>query len=137
MGGVENEASGIQRLGRNQEAYDKFAQAVEVPLMVVTILWLPVLIVPLVPPVQGRLPQTLAVNDYMVWALFALEYVVKLFLAAKSDQDDLRQELAVARTERDRLATKLDLLSAQTDELLRRTSPTYNDPTSDRESSGR
>jgi voltage-gated potassium channel len=288
MGGVENKASGIQRLGRNQEAYDKFAQAVEVPLMVVTILWLPVLIVPLVRPVHGSVAQTLAVIDYMVWALFALEYVVKLFLApnrwkfvrthildllivavpffrplrigrlarlarlgrvgmvagraigrgksvlthkglhfvllavgiivlacaalvtvaernapgsnihnlgqglwwavvtvatvgygdrypvtpfgqglavflmlagigllgvltatfasyfvgqdldmAKSDQDDLRQELAVARTERDRLATKLDLLSAQMDELLRRTSPTYNAPTSDRESSGR
>ena len=81
MGGVENKASGIQRLGRNQEAYDKFAQAVEVPLMVVTILWLPVLIVPLVRPVHGSVAQTLAVIDYMVWALFALEYVVKLFLA--------------------------------------------------------
>ena len=45
----------------------------------------------------------------------------------------MRQELAVARTERDRLATKLNLLSAQMDELLRRTSPTYNVPTSDRE----
>ena len=47
MGGVENKASGIQRLGRNQEAYDKFAQAVEVPLMVVTILWLPVHAMPM------------------------------------------------------------------------------------------
>ncbi len=69
MGGVENKASGIQRLGRNQEAYDKFAQAVEVPLMVVTIAWLPVLIVPLVHPVHGSVAETFAVIDYMIWAL--------------------------------------------------------------------
>ena len=81
MGGVENNASGIQGLGRNQEAYDRFSQAVEVPLMVVTILWLPVLIVPLVRPVHGSVAETLAVIDYMVWALFALEYVIKLYLS--------------------------------------------------------
>ena len=81
MGGVEDNASGIQRLGRNQEAYDKFSQAVEVPLLVLTILWLPVLIVPLVHPVHGSMAETFAVIDYMVWALFALEYVIKLYLA--------------------------------------------------------
>ena len=81
MGGVENSASGSQRLGRSQEAYDKFSEAVEVPLMVITILWLPVLILPLVHPVHGSVAETLAVIDYMVWALFALEYVIKLYLA--------------------------------------------------------
>ena len=81
MGDGEDSASGIQRLGRNQEAYDRFSDAVELPLMVITILWLPVLIVPLVRPVHGAAAETLAVIDYMVWALFALEYVIKLYLA--------------------------------------------------------
>jgi voltage-gated potassium channel len=49
--------------------------------MVVTILWIPVLVVPLVRPVHGELASTLTVIDYMVWALFALEYLIKFYLA--------------------------------------------------------
>jgi voltage-gated potassium channel len=288
MGGVENNASGIGSLGRNQEVYNKFSQAVEVPMMVLTILWLPVLIVPLVHPVHGSVAETFAVIDYMVWALFALEYVIKLYLApnrwkyvrthildliivavpffrparigrlanlsrlgrvgivaeraivrgkavmthrglhfvllavgiivfacaglvtvaernapgsnihnfgqglwwaivtvttvgygdrypvtpfgqglavflmlagigllgvltatfasyfvgqdldeTKAEQEGLRQELEAARVDRDRMANKLDTLSAQMDELLRRTSPTYNGGDADRESTSR
>jgi voltage-gated potassium channel len=74
-------ASGHRRLGRNQEAYDRFSQIVELPFMVVTVLWVPVLLVPLVRPLHGSVAFTFAVIDYMVWALFALEYVVKLYLA--------------------------------------------------------
>jgi voltage-gated potassium channel len=69
------------RLARNQDAYDRFAAAVDTPLMVVTILWLPVLIIPLVTPVHGAVAETLAVIDYMVWALFAIEYITKLYLS--------------------------------------------------------
>jgi voltage-gated potassium channel len=50
-------------------------------MMVLTILWLPVLIVPLVHPVDGSVAETFAVIDYTVWALFALEYAIKLYLA--------------------------------------------------------
>jgi voltage-gated potassium channel len=74
-------SSPIVGLGRNQDAYDKFSQAVELPLMVVTILWIPVILVPLVRPVHGSVDVSFAVIDYMVWALFALEYVIKLYLA--------------------------------------------------------
>jgi hypothetical protein len=49
-------------------------------MMVITILWLPVLIVPLVHPVHGSVDETFAVIDYMLWALFALEYVIKIYL---------------------------------------------------------
>jgi voltage-gated potassium channel len=49
--------------------------------MVITILWVPVLLVPLVRPVHGAVAGTFAVIDYMVWALFALEYIIKLNLA--------------------------------------------------------
>ena len=69
------------RLARNQDAYDRFAAAVDTPLMIVTILWLPVLIIPLVTPVHGAVAETFAVIDYMVWALFVLEYVTKLYLS--------------------------------------------------------
>ena len=65
-------------MARSQERYDAFAKAVDVPMLVVTILWLPVLIIPLVTPVHGTLATTLETIDYMVWALFALEYLIKM-----------------------------------------------------------
>jgi voltage-gated potassium channel len=68
-------------LARNQDAYDRFSAAVDIPLMVITIAWLPVLIVPLITPVHGAMAQTFAVIDYLVWALFALEYLIKLFVS--------------------------------------------------------
>ena len=99
MATTNGQQSRPPRLARSQEAYDKFAQADEVPLMVVTILWLPVLIVPLVRPVHGSVAQTLAVIDYMVWALFALEYVVKLYSVTQSRRSlssSLRPEIRIS-----------------------------------------
>jgi hypothetical protein len=68
-------------LSRNADAYDRFAKAVDVPMMVITILWLPVLIIPLVTSVHGTVDDLFVAIDFMVWALFAVEYIVKLYLA--------------------------------------------------------
>src|SRR4029077_17873894 len=69
------------RLARSLDAYDRFSAAVDIPLTVITILWLPVLIIPLITPVHGAVAETFAVIDYMVWALFVLEYLIKLYLS--------------------------------------------------------
>jgi voltage-gated potassium channel len=69
------------RATRSQDRYDAFAKAVDVPMLVVTLLWLPVLIVPLIVPLHGPMAETFATIDYIVWALFALEYLIKLSLA--------------------------------------------------------
>ena len=69
------------RLARSQDAYDRFSAAVDIPLTVITILWLPVLIVPLITPVHGTITETFAVIDYIVWALFIVEYLIKLYLS--------------------------------------------------------
>lgn len=68
---------------RSQERYGAFAKAVDVPMLVITLLWLPVLIVPLIVQLQGAMAETFATIDYMVWALFALEYVIKFSLAPR------------------------------------------------------
>lgn len=68
---------------RSQDRYDAFAKAVDVPMLVITLLWLPVLIVPLVVRLHGSMAETFATIDYTVWALFALEYVIKLSLAPR------------------------------------------------------
>jgi voltage-gated potassium channel len=50
-------------------------------MLVLTILWLPVLIVPLASSVHGTVAATFATVDYTVWALFSLEYIIKIWLA--------------------------------------------------------
>jgi voltage-gated potassium channel len=68
-------------LSRSQDTYDRFAIAVEVPMTVLAILWLPVLVVPFVVHLSAGLAATFNFIDYFVWALFAVEYLVKLYLS--------------------------------------------------------
>ena len=50
-------------------------------MLVITILWLPALVIPLATPVHGGVAESLEAIDFIVWALFALEYVVKFTFA--------------------------------------------------------
>jgi len=81
MATTDGPESRRSRLARSQDAYDRFSAAVDIPLTVITIAWLPVLIIPLITPVHGAVAETFAVIDYMVWALFVLEYLTKLYLS--------------------------------------------------------
>jgi voltage-gated potassium channel len=77
MGDVSDDPTGhIQA-----DAYERFSSAVELPLTVVGLAWLPILIVPLVTKLHGSVASTFDLIDYVVWALFLFEYVVKLVLA--------------------------------------------------------
>ncbi len=49
-------------------------------MAVLTLLWLPVLIVPLVVAIHGGVAASFDAVDYFIWALFAVEYMVKLYL---------------------------------------------------------
>jgi voltage-gated potassium channel len=71
----------MNKLGRSQDAYDRFSAAVDVPLTVLAVLWLPVLVLPLVIRVRAGLAGTFDTIDYLVWAVFVAEYLVKLYLA--------------------------------------------------------
>jgi voltage-gated potassium channel len=62
-------------------AFDRFAAITDQPMTVLTLAWLPVLIVPLVVHVHGAVASSLDFADYAIWALFAVEYMVKLGLA--------------------------------------------------------
>jgi voltage-gated potassium channel len=71
----------MSNAGQSQDAYDRFSAAVDVPLTVLAVLWLPVLVVPLVIRVRAGVAATLDLVDYVVWAVFVVEYLVKLYLA--------------------------------------------------------
>ncbi len=71
----------MSSLARSQDAYDRFSAAVELPLTLLALLWLPVLVVPLLVHLPAAVAATFEVIDYFVWAAFAVEYLVKLYLA--------------------------------------------------------
>jgi voltage-gated potassium channel len=60
--------------------YERFTSITEVPLMVLALLWLPVLIIPATIHVSTSVAATFDVIDYTVWAVFVMEYLVKLYL---------------------------------------------------------
>jgi voltage-gated potassium channel len=68
-------------LGKSQDAYDRFSAAVDGPLTVLAVLWVPVLVVPLVTRVSPATSDALDSVDYAVWAVFAVEYLIKLYLS--------------------------------------------------------
>jgi voltage-gated potassium channel len=75
---VERSRAGLVR---NQDAYDRFAATVDTPMTILAVIWLPVLIVPLFVDLSPRVADTFNTVDYVLWALFAVEYAVKLILA--------------------------------------------------------
>jgi voltage-gated potassium channel len=66
---------------RRQAAYDRFAAAVDGPLMVLALLLIPLVVVPLLVDLDETAQRIVTVLDWVIWAVFALEYAVKLYLA--------------------------------------------------------
>lgn len=69
------------RLARNADAYERFDRAVEVPMVVLAILWLPILIVPYLVHLSPGWAESFAVIDVTIWAIFAFEYGTKFVLS--------------------------------------------------------
>jgi voltage-gated potassium channel len=63
------------------EAFERFSRAVDGPMMVLALVMIPLVVVPVVVDLSPGLDRTVLAVDYLVWAAFALEYVVKLYLA--------------------------------------------------------
>jgi voltage-gated potassium channel len=64
-----------------EAALDRFSKRIDPWMTVLAIAWLPVLIVPLVRTLHGSVALTFDALDYFVWAAFAVEYGIKLWLA--------------------------------------------------------
>lgn len=62
-------------------AYERFARAVDGPMMVLAALFIPVLVLPLAVHLSSGVSEALDAADYSLWALFAGEYATKLYLA--------------------------------------------------------
>lgn len=66
---------------RRRDTYERFDAAMTVPMTILGILWIPIVEIPLLTSLPPALDHTFFVIDYVVWALFAAEYLVKLALA--------------------------------------------------------
>lgn len=71
----------MPNLRRSQDAFDRFSAAVELPLTVLSLLWLPVLIIPFGVHLAPDIADTFEAIDYFVWAAFVVEYLTKLYLS--------------------------------------------------------
>jgi voltage-gated potassium channel len=69
--------------GRRQgiEAYDRYARLTAAPMTALALLMIPVLLIPLIRPVHGAVAVSFDIADYVIWALFAVDYGVRLGLA--------------------------------------------------------
>jgi voltage-gated potassium channel len=63
------------------QAFERFSRAVDGPMTVLALVMLPLIIVPLVVDLSLSTARALLAIDYLIWAAFAVEYVVKLCLA--------------------------------------------------------
>jgi hypothetical protein len=60
----------MSSLARSQAAFERFSAAVELPLTILAVLWLPVLVVPLAVHLPAGVADALEAIDYFVWAAF-------------------------------------------------------------------
>lgn len=63
------------------KAYEAFSRAVDGPMTVLALLMVPILLVPLVVNLSSSLQGDLDAAGYVIWALFTVEYLAKLYLA--------------------------------------------------------
>lgn len=62
-------------------AYDRYARLTDGPLTVLALAMLPLLIVPLAATLPKSADQAIVAADYVIWALFALDYAIRLYLS--------------------------------------------------------
>src|SRR5947208_7383892 len=71
-----------RRLAGNPEALMRFEQQLALPLLVLSLAVIPLLLIPLlVTDLSPGVRTTLEFLDWTIWAVFALEYLVRLYLA--------------------------------------------------------
>jgi voltage-gated potassium channel len=63
------------------EAFERFSRAVDGPLTVLALVMIPLIVLPLVVDVSSAVEDAFLAVDYLIWAVFAAEYAIKVYLA--------------------------------------------------------
>lgn len=75
-------------LSRNEEALEAFEREIALPMLVLSLAVVPLLVVPLVVHLSHGLDKTFFTIDWLVWAAFAVEYLIR-FLWGKETRSAL------------------------------------------------
>jgi voltage-gated potassium channel len=70
-----------RKLARNEEALEAFEREIALPMLVLSLAVVPLLVVPLVVHLSHGLEKTFFTIDWLVWAAFAVEYLIRFYLA--------------------------------------------------------
>jgi voltage-gated potassium channel len=62
-------------------AFERFSRAVEGPLTILALAMVPLIVLPLVVDLAPAAQSAFLAVDYLIWAIFAAEYAIKLYLA--------------------------------------------------------
>ena len=68
---------------RRARAFESFDRATELPMLVLSILIVPLVVIPFVVPLPEVMEDVLFTVDWIIWAIFAIELVVKTYLAPR------------------------------------------------------
>jgi voltage-gated potassium channel len=68
------------------EAFERFSRAVDGPLTVLALVMIPLIVLPLVVDLSPGTESAFLAIDYLIWAVFAAEYAIKLYLAPNRRQ---------------------------------------------------
>ena len=68
------------------EAFEQFSRAVDGPLTVLALVMIPLIVLPLVMDLSPGTESAFLAIDYLIWAVFAAEYAIKLYLAPNRRQ---------------------------------------------------
>lgn len=71
----------IRGLARNQNAYDRFQDWTEGPMLALALAFIPVLVLPVTEDLSHEAARVMTVAGLAIWAGFVVEFVVKLYLA--------------------------------------------------------
>jgi voltage-gated potassium channel len=63
------------------EAFERFSRAVDGPMTVLALVMIPLIVMPLVVDLSPAVDRAFLAIDYLIWAVFAVEYAIKLYLA--------------------------------------------------------
>src|SRR2546421_1503678 len=64
-----------------RDAFERFSDATELPLVVLALAMIPLILVPLIADLPSDVAHAFDVADFVIWGVFVFEYVVKLALA--------------------------------------------------------
>jgi voltage-gated potassium channel len=67
-------------------AFERFSRAVDGPLTVLALVMIPLIVLPLVMDLSPGTTAAFLAIDYLIWAVFAAEYAIKLYLAPNRRQ---------------------------------------------------